>query len=201
VQGAVVVVFAFVFLLIAGDTLPASLRILRPLSGLLSLASVLVLIAFLSRRAFDVVRPVVDHVSGRAPRSIAGRVERLRTAIAEYHTLENRRVAFVLLWSVAGHLLFILSALVISAGLEMDVSFVDLGWMRSTVVLLTVLPITVGGIGVREASFGALLHLYGVDRSRALAFPLLLLAVQLMIGLLGAMLEAFRLFSHRRDEA
>jgi hypothetical protein len=102
---------------------------------------------------------------------------------------------------VLGHILFVSSAVIVSRGLGIDVSFYDIGWMRSAVFLLTVLPLTVGGIGIREAGFAGLLYLYGVDRPTALAMPVVLLAIQVTIGAIGAIGELLRVTTHIQKSA
>ena len=76
--------------------------------------------------------------------------------------------------------------------LELGVSIYAMAWIRSLVFLLTLIPITVGGIGVREAAFVGFLQLYGVPAAEALAFSFVVLAIQLAIGALGGGLELWR---------
>ncbi|MEX2178824.1 MAG: lysylphosphatidylglycerol synthase transmembrane domain-containing protein [Gemmatimonadaceae bacterium] len=201
VQFAVIVTSAFVFLLAARDGLPPELRILVPVSAALALLALAVFLCFVSRPVFARVEPVIGALARVAPQFVATRVQRLVEAVAGFQQLGNRRVGFVIAWSVAGHLLFVASAWIVCRAMQLPVGFVDIGWMRSAVLLLTVLPITVGGIGVREAGFAGLLYLHGADRAVALAFPLALLAIQLLIGAVGALIELAGVLARRRKEA
>jgi uncharacterized membrane protein YbhN (UPF0104 family) len=194
-QFIAVVSLALVFLLASYSNLPGPFRVLIPVSGFFTVFGVILFLIFVSRDAFSLAKPAINFAVKRTPRLISGRIERLAMAITDYQKIGNRNVVFVLTWSLVWHGLFVLSAFIVSQGLGIDVGFADIGWMRSAVFLLTVLPITVGGIGVREVGFAVLLHFYGVNAFLALAFPLVLLTIQLLLGLVGATLEAARITS------
>jgi hypothetical protein len=70
-----------------------------------------------------------------------------------------------------------------------------LGWIRSIVFVITLIPISIAGMGVRELGFVELLTLYDTPRPDALAFALLLFSIQLLIGAVGGCLELARHFS------
>jgi len=78
--------------------------------------------------------------------------------------------------------------LALSIGLNL--SFLDLGWIRSFIVIITMLPISFSGIGVREASLIVLLQPYSVSSSDAVALSFLLLGKIILFGTIGALLEA-----------
>lgn len=191
-QFTVVVLLAFVFLLMSSPDLPDVLRPLIPVSGLFVVLGLFAFMIFVSQPAFDLAYPLLVFISKRMPHAIAGRFNRLIGAVSDYQRIGKPQVAFVLLWTFAWHALFVLSAYVVCLGMGIAISFPDVGWMRSVVLLMTVLPITVGGIGVRAVGFAVLLHLYGVEQSLALAMPLVLLSIQLLLGMVGALLEAIR---------
>ncbi|RLG43556.1 MAG: hypothetical protein DRN92_09285, partial [Thermoproteota archaeon] len=52
---------------------------------------------------------------------------------------------------------------------------------------ISILPISINGMGVREGSYVYFLHLMGVETSRGLAFGLLGLLVVVASSLLGGM--------------
>jgi len=86
---------------------------------------------------------------------------------------------------------------VLGAGLGMSVSFAAMGWVRSVVVLITVLPISIGGLGVREGALVFTLQAYGVASHEALALAILIFATTILApGLLGGILEAIRSLRH-----
>ena len=54
------------------------------------------------------------------------------------------------------------------------------------VLIAQVLPISISGLGVREALFALFLHPLGVPRGQAIALGLLLYLLNLLVSLLGA---------------
>ncbi len=200
VQFTVLVLSTLCFLLVGQDRLPEGLEILIPVSFAFSVLGIFVLASFLSSTAFTWMRTLSKKLLVFAPEFVSRRVELLTAAIADYQRLGNRHVSSVLVWSVIAYMLTISSAYMVSVGMNVGLGFADIGWIRSVVFLLMVLPITVGGIGVREIGFATLLYFYGVDESRALAFPLILLAIQLLLGLIGAVIECVRLISARKTD-
>ena len=54
------------------------------------------------------------------------------------------------------------------------------------IAIVQVLPITVGGLGVREGAFALFLVPLGVPEQKALALGLLVYAINLVVSLLGA---------------
>lgn len=62
-------------------------------------------------------------------------------------------------------------------------------WMFALASIVLLLPFSLGGIGVREGSFVAMLGIVGVARDEALAFSLLLTAISALGAGLGAWVE------------
>lgn len=76
-----------------------------------------------------------------------------------------------------------------------QVPFLTLGWMRSAVQLLDNLPLSIAGLGVREATLLVLLEPYGVAGERAVAPAFILLGRRLLLGLVGGLLGGIRLLA------
>lgn len=80
----------------------------------------------------------------------------------------------------------------------LDVPPLTLGWVRTAVMVLVMLPITIAGFGVREGALVAVLGQYGVAGEEAVAFSLLMFAIAtLPNGAIGGLLEAWRFLGHR----
>lgn len=137
--------------------------------------------------------PVLLHALSRVvPAFVTARLQRLLNSVQAYHGLGSRANFRVLGYSTLSYVLFIASPYAVSVAMEADISVLALAWIRPLVFLLTLLPFTIGGLGVREAGFIGLLHLYGIVASDALAFSLTLFAIQVAIGLVGLALEIAR---------
>ncbi|MSQ10029.1 MAG: flippase-like domain-containing protein [Dehalococcoidia bacterium] len=77
---------------------------------------------------------------------------------------------------------------VVSVGAPL--SLAALLWIVSTVSLLNLLPITLGGLGVREGAYALLLEQQGVPFSQGLAISLIASGMFLLLGSIGGVLEA-----------
>ncbi|TMA74023.1 MAG: flippase-like domain-containing protein, partial [Deltaproteobacteria bacterium] len=111
-------------------------------------------------------------------------------AIAE---LPARRLALLLFLSCLSQVPGILAFVILARALGLSLSIVTLGWVRSVTLIVTSLPISVAGLGVREGLLLLLLRPYGVPDHDALAFSLLVFTVTIAgSGLVGGVLEAFR---------
>jgi hypothetical protein len=74
---------------------------------------------------------------------------------------------------------------VLAAGLGIEVSFVDLCWVFGAISVLLFLPISIGGLGVREGGFVGLLAGLGIAGDRAMALSLACFGVEVVQGLVG----------------
>jgi uncharacterized protein (TIRG00374 family) len=74
---------------------------------------------------------------------------------------------------------------VLAAGLGIEVSFIDLCWVFGVISVLLFLPISIGGLGVREGGFVGLLAVLGVAGDQAMALSLACFGVEVVQGLAG----------------
>jgi uncharacterized membrane protein YbhN (UPF0104 family) len=129
------------------------------------------------------------------PRFIYRGLVKLLDAVAVFHKLPAMRVLFVVTCSMAGYVL-----LVLMQTMNFSIPLLGLAWIRSTVFLIAQIPLTVGGIGLREAGFIGLLGMYGVSEYDALAFSLLFLCMHILIGLFGVTYDVFRWLFNGSDK-
>jgi len=74
---------------------------------------------------------------------------------------------------------------VLARGLGIEVGFVDLCWVFGVISVLLFLPISIGGLGVREGGFVGLLAGLGVAGDQAMALSLACFGVEVVQGLAG----------------
>ena len=148
--------------------------------------------AFLSPAVFGFAARSLAPFERLLPSLIAPKINKLGIAIARFQAIERRTALLVVGLSLFAFAAFVLSPYLLALDLDLGVSIYAMAWIRSLVFMLTLVPLTIAGIGVREAAFVGFLQLYGVPAAEALAFSLVLLAVQLAIGGLGAGLELWR---------
>jgi glycosyltransferase 2 family protein len=85
--------------------------------------------------------------------------------------------------------------------LGIEIGFLTIAWIRSVVALLSLIPISIAGLGVREVTFVVALAQYGVPAESALVLSLLLFARTVIYGLAGGLVEAHRVFISKQDAA
>jgi hypothetical protein len=100
----------------------------------------------------------------------------------------SRQSPMIVALAILVHLLVIASAYFLAIGLGLAVTYVDCMVMFPLVVLLTMLPISIAGWGVREAAMVAAFAYVGVDAPGALALSVAFGLVQVAIGLPGGLL-------------
>ena len=83
----------------------------------------------------------------------------------------------------------VLIYLPLSLSLGYDIPIAVLLFAACLVMLVSVLPLTPGGVGVNEAAFVTAAGMVGVDPEKALAMVLLARAILIIIGLLGGLLQ------------
>jgi uncharacterized membrane protein YbhN (UPF0104 family) len=122
------------------------------------------------------------------------RIAKVVRACGDFEGLSRTGQIGVMGTSIARHLVGVVSIVLLARSLGLDLSVANVGWVRSVVLLVLFLPISISGFGVREGSFLILLEPYGVANADAVALSLLLFARNLFTPILGGFLEARNLF-------
>jgi len=79
----------------------------------------------------------------------------------------------------------ILAAYFFAQYFELNISFTNLLFVMPLVYIATVVPISLGGLGVREVSMVGLLAIFSIPNSTAAILSLLLYLVRVLVGLIG----------------
>ena len=105
--------------------------------------------------------------------------------------LAPRHAAKALGWAAIGHANIALAILVLARGLDIDVAWIDCLVLMPLVLLVTTLPVSIGGWGVREGAMVFAFGLVGVSGDSAVVlsflFGLLVIAVSVPGGLIWLM--------------
>ena len=134
----------------------------------------------------------VDRCLVWLPDFIVDGIKRIFSAFEQYRKLSRGKVFLLFAISLVFHAMVTVALYIMAISLELGVSLVTVGWIRACTVLLTTLPITPSGIGVREVSSVILLVPLGVPAAQAVAFSLLQFAGLLSIAITGAIFETLR---------
>lgn len=98
----------------------------------------------------------------------------------------------VLAASLAMHGMTVVAAWVLARGMGLPIALIDLGVVMPPVLLLTILPVSVAGWGIREGGLVVGLGAFGIASGDALALGLALGLGTLITGLPGGILLALR---------
>ena len=94
-----------------------------------------------------------------------------------------------MLLGVIFQLIAVFITITLADALGINVHFADWCWVFGVISLVVFLPITVGGIGLREGGFVILLGQLGVPGEKALALSLSIFGLQIIGALVGALLD------------
>ena len=136
----------------------------------------------------DTIRSRLDFGFTLIALSTAGIV--LALVIAKYFiqkkmTVGYKEMATILFLSGLGQFGDILIAYIYALYFDLDISVLNLMSIMPLVYVATVIPISLGGVGVREGVMTAGMALYGIDISDAVLVSFLLYLTKIVIGLGG----------------
>jgi hypothetical protein len=140
------------------------------------------------------MRPVaLRWLRRRIPRRMAGKLDSIRTAFGRSGRLRERVFAHAMALSAVTHLAGVLCYWLVLASMALGLSPIAGGWIRSVVLFVTLLPISLAGLGVREAGAYLVMRSFGLDGPTAVTFSLLITLVSVIgPGAIGGVLESLR---------
>ena len=89
------------------------------------------------------------------------------------------------------HFFFILRVYLLAVSMQVPLSFIDIMWMASVVLLIQVLPISFNGIGLREASYAFLFRIQDLPAEAGVLIGILLFSQLFFISVIGGILHLF----------
>jgi uncharacterized protein (TIRG00374 family) len=187
----VLVIVGFSFLIFDMPDVPLAFMALILLSLFISLA-VLYFTVFNSK-VFHLLHSLNQDKLKFLPVWLNEKISKLLAAMWKYHGLSRRTLFFVTGSSLVENILAILSVYLLAISLHIEITFYNLGWIRSVITIISSLPISVSGIGVREGGLIMLLERFSVPGSEAVALSFLILGCSVFVGLVGGLMEAGKL--------
>jgi glycosyltransferase 2 family protein len=112
--------------------------------------------------------------------------------------LRGWTIVFVLGLSLVSNLLGILVWFVLARAVGIQLSIFVIGWIAALLFILQMIPVSVAGLGVREASLVLLLGRYGVPEVQALGFSLAIFASMVLVAMVGGLLEGIDVIRGRQ---
>jgi uncharacterized protein (TIRG00374 family) len=150
-------------------------------------SSLLLLIILLSNTRFSNL--IEDKIQNRNNK-LSSKLLKLVATVKEFQKLSTLDLLYLVILSILPHIVGIFAFTAISASMGLSLSILDWGWIRSIIIIGTMLPISLAGIGIRDGLLIYILHQYSVSADIAWALSFLLLAATaLWPALLGLTLE------------
>ncbi|MDZ7836852.1 MAG: lysylphosphatidylglycerol synthase transmembrane domain-containing protein [Actinomycetota bacterium] len=119
--------------------------------------------------------------------------DKLRSIMEALTALKNKKVLVLLVFlSFLMQFNVILHYYFAALALKIDISFVSFLFMVPIVLLVAMIPISIGGIGIRENTTAYFLTSFGVLASKAAIFPLLILFMLLAESIIGGIMFLIR---------
>ena len=113
--------------------------------------------------------------------------------------ISHRAIAALIAYSMMYFLFAALSLICFGHALNHDIGLLPVLWIYAVIYLLHILPISISNIGVREVSMFMLLAPYGVARTDAIAWSVLMYSGPLSCALIGLLLEAEHFWLRKRS--
>lgn len=176
-----IVLLGSVGLLLAVD-IPDKFMLYRFFGTLIS--GCLLALVLVSRSSFLVLMEKRMANMGRAGNQVLYLIQGWQRML-EHAYQNSRRMLAAFLVCIPLHLLAVLSGYIVASNLNLPVSYIDVGVVFSLVWVVTAIPVSISGLGVRELSLIYLFSLFGVEAEQATAVSVYLYIVALITGFIG----------------
>jgi len=103
--------------------------------------------------------------------------EKLWTGIIN---LKKEKMIYFFIYLITGWFFYFFARYLIAQSLGLNLSFINVGVVSVLVALITALPISIAGLGTREAAVIYIFGLLGLNRETALIFSLLIFSIDLV---------------------
>ncbi len=147
---------------------------------------------FLNNRVFAYIQRIGSMLGRRGQRFFApdGWLAEMRAGIRQ---LSGADLLLATVLTVLSYAIFFIECYLLALALHLSVGFVEVSYAVAIGSLITLLPISISGLGTREAAIIAYLGTVGITSEQALSFSLLVFATfYLGGGLIGAVAWWFK---------
>lgn len=116
----------------------------------------------------------------------------------ESYKKHNYLMLETILWSFFVKLPHIFAFYLLALSLNLNLDLVKIAWIFATVSIVTLIPISFSGLGVREGVVIVILKNLEISSPNALSFSILIFTINTMAALIGAVLEVLSWFKADR---
>ena len=118
---------------------------------------------------------------------------RVGGAFLAYSSADGRQIVTIVASTLMAHLSGCLVYFTIAESLDLQITLLSACWIRSGMILFTMIPLSVAGLGLREIAAVALLVPLGIADAQAVGLSILVfLVTPVIVGLIGGSAEFYR---------
>lgn len=119
--------------------------------------------------------------------------EKIKKFVEAFRAFKNKKILLtVIFFSFLMQFNVILHYYFAALALKLDISFLSFLFMVPIVLLVAMIPISIGGIGIRENTTAYFLESFGIVSAKAAILPLLILFLLLLESIIGGILFLIR---------
>ena len=96
-----------------------------------------------------------------------------------------------LIWSILIKLPHVFAFYFLALSLNINLTIIQCAWLFSIVSLITFIPISFSGLGVRESALIVILSNIGIERFNSLSFSILIFFTGILVAIIGGICELF----------
>ena len=162
------------------------------LFALLLAASLAAMLSLRLPQAVRIAYAAVDGLAVRLP-AVAGWMNRVKLLIDSWcELLQRPKVLFMsVMAGVAVQGVHVITVAAIAQQCGVNLPIAEWAWILGAISVATLLPISIGGAGVREGSFVGILAIFSVGKEDALAISFAVFGLQMALGMMGSVLHFF----------
>ncbi len=99
--------------------------------------------------------------------------------------LKKKEVIYFFIYLIISWLVYFLARYAIALSLDLKLSFIDIAIISSSMALVSILPISIAGLGTREATAIYFFSLFNLSKEAALLFSLLVFTIDIFVVSFG----------------
>jgi hypothetical protein len=133
------------------------------------------------------------------PEFVRQKLRKLSSSLSQFNGLGLGAHSSVLALCVIRSLLNVATLYCLALAIGIDLSVITIGWAGSLTGLLSILPITYAGLGLREASLIVLFEPYGISKAEIFSLSMLWFSGSVLVAACGGVLEARQFLRKRQN--
>jgi len=116
-------------------------------------------------------------------------IKQLSVSYLDYYKKHDLLMLETLIWSILIKMPHIFAFYFLALSLNITIDITQAAWLFAVVFLVTILPVTFSGLGVREGAVIIILSEFGIDKSSALGLSVLIFTLGIAMALIGGIGE------------